>query len=337
MVAHDQLHNGHLRSLNVSSDLGQVADLIELCFQGALDDDGYDYITYLRRMAQAADAYTWGFSGLQKMYNPLQGFVYIVDDKLIGNLSILPFRKTGELIYLIANVAVHPDFRRRGIARKLTAKALQFAQSHSADKVWLQVRDDNPSAQQLYLSMGFEERVRRSTWTYKPAETIAKQPNLIYPIHSSKKLNWEDQRSLMAEIYPQLIRWNLGFHEERFDPSWAASLERFIKGYVVKNLSIWDATGVIASFSYEKTELYSDNLWVSCTPEFDSVVFAQILYYLQARNYASKPFSINFPAGRSETLLRNLGFGKNHTLIWMEESKPIPTNLNSEDEQGMIE
>lgn len=337
MASPNQLYNGHLRSLNVSSDLGQVADLIELCFQGALDDDGNDYIAYLRKMAQAANSQTWNFSGLQKMYNPLQGFVYIVNDKLIGNLSILPFRKTGELIYLIANVAVHPEFRRSGIARKLTAKALKFAQEHSADAVWLQVRDDNPAAQQLYLSMGFEERIRRSTWTFKPLKTNVKQPDKIYQFHATKKMEWDSERKLLQKIYPDQIRWNLGFREERLDPSWTAWLKRFINGYLVKNLTIVDGKTEIAFFTYEKTSLYSDNLWVSCTPDKDEVVFPQILYFLQSKNYSHKPFTINFPAGRSESLLLNLGFVKNHTLIWMEESTSKQTNLITDNEKGKIE
>ncbi len=60
-------------------------------------------------------------------------------------------------IYLIANVAVRPEYRKRGIGRALTLAAMQHAKLHHADETWLHVRDDNPGAIGLYRSLGFED------------------------------------------------------------------------------------------------------------------------------------------------------------------------------------
>lgn len=53
------------------------------------------------------------------------GFVWEENGQIIGNLSLIPSTKGGRRVVVIANVAVHPDHRRRGIAHELTQRALQ--------------------------------------------------------------------------------------------------------------------------------------------------------------------------------------------------------------------
>lgn len=55
----------------------------------------------------------------------------------------------------IHNIAVHADFRRRGIARVLLGKVVQEAERQSITRVMLEVRKSNLPAQQLYDAMGF--------------------------------------------------------------------------------------------------------------------------------------------------------------------------------------
>ena len=55
----------------------------------------------------------------------------------------------------IHNIAVHVDYRRRGIARLLLNKVLAEARNQSAVRVMLEVRRSNWQAQKLYQSLGF--------------------------------------------------------------------------------------------------------------------------------------------------------------------------------------
>ncbi len=284
-----------------------------------MDDDGYDYIHYLRRMAKDIVSDYWGFSSFQERYAPMQGFVYTVDERVVGNLTIIPFRKSDQLIYLIANVAVHPDFRRGGIARMLTAKALEYVRSRSSYGAWLQVRDDNQPAQALYLSMGFKERVRRSTWMYKPKERTDIKIKHQFPIQGTKLRDWEEECALLNSVYPDLVRWNLGIKIDRFNPSFLATISRFFKGQMVSNQTMHKMMSDKAFFVFEKSSLFSDNLWVASQMNDDEHLFPLILDHLVNKLKTHKPFAFNFPAYRSEELLQDLGFIKNHTLIWMEE------------------
>jgi ribosomal-protein-alanine N-acetyltransferase len=55
----------------------------------------------------------------------------------------------------IHNIAVHVDFRRRGIARALLDKVASEARCQSALRVMLEVRKSNLPAQKLYEAAGF--------------------------------------------------------------------------------------------------------------------------------------------------------------------------------------
>jgi ribosomal-protein-alanine N-acetyltransferase len=55
----------------------------------------------------------------------------------------------------IHNIAVHTDFRRRGIARVLLRKVIGEATRQSITRVMLEVRKSNLPAQRLYETMGF--------------------------------------------------------------------------------------------------------------------------------------------------------------------------------------
>jgi [ribosomal protein S18]-alanine N-acetyltransferase len=55
----------------------------------------------------------------------------------------------------IHNIAVHIDYRRRGIARLLLSKVVSEAQRQSVIRVMLEVRRSNLAAQKLYECFGF--------------------------------------------------------------------------------------------------------------------------------------------------------------------------------------
>ena len=74
---------------------------------------------------------------------------------------------------LIANVATHPDHRRKGIARTLTEQVMQHARQRGVDALWLHVRADNPGAVQMYSDLGFVERAQPDNLAYEKANSSA--------------------------------------------------------------------------------------------------------------------------------------------------------------------
>jgi ribosomal-protein-alanine N-acetyltransferase len=61
----------------------------------------------------------------------------------------------------ILNLAVHPQQRRQGLARRLLDTAMTRARELGAQVAWLEVRPSNHPALNLYQSLGFKKVGRR--------------------------------------------------------------------------------------------------------------------------------------------------------------------------------
>jgi ribosomal-protein-alanine N-acetyltransferase len=70
----------------------------------------------------------------------------------------------------ILNLAVAPDSRRRGIARRLVLAGIKHAHAKGARRAFLEVRASNIAAQKLYSSLGFMGTFLRRDYYDSPVE-----------------------------------------------------------------------------------------------------------------------------------------------------------------------
>lgn len=70
----------------------------------------------------------------------------------------------------ITNVAVHPDFRRRGIAGRLIDRLAETARDEGIARIHLEVRASNRAAASLYESRGFCAVGTRPRFYSRPTE-----------------------------------------------------------------------------------------------------------------------------------------------------------------------
>ena len=64
----------------------------------------------------------------------------------------------------IATIATHPDYRRQGIASKLLRHTLLKSMDEGARTSFLEVRESNLAAQEMYLKFGYEKTGRRKRY-----------------------------------------------------------------------------------------------------------------------------------------------------------------------------
>jgi len=78
----------------------------------------------------------------------------------------------------IQTIAVIPEARRKGLGRELVTLLLAEATERGAREIFLEVRADNPHAQALYESLGFEEIAIRVGY-YQPDNVDAHVMKLV--------------------------------------------------------------------------------------------------------------------------------------------------------------
>jgi ribosomal protein S18 acetylase RimI-like enzyme len=309
----------HLRQLDVHRDLVATADLIELCFASTLDADGREYLRQIRRAAADPAYMRWLPGAYERVTTPLFGYVWEQDHRIVGNLSLIPIHKDSRWIYLIANVAVHPDYRRRGIAYQLTLRALEHIREHRVSHAWLQVRHDNLSAYELYRSTGFVERSRRTTWVnhFNPALPASGSVRVV----PRRSQDWERQRAWLDEVYPVEATWNLPFQPDRFNPNTWLRLLRWLNGDIQQHWSaVNSVTGqVLGVASWEPMRLVAEQVWIATSQENEDAAIRSLVPHLRQYLVArQRTVAINYPAGRAEPAFYDCGFIPQNTLIWME-------------------
>lgn len=90
----------------------------------------------------------------------------VSDGRLVGYIGFYRVLDEG----FVTNLAVHPDFRRKGVGRALLRRLISDCESLGVRTVSLEVRESNAPAIALYLSEGFVVDGRRPRFYSRPTE-----------------------------------------------------------------------------------------------------------------------------------------------------------------------
>ena len=131
-----------------------------------MNADHLDEVAELERICFSAP---WSRNMLaEELDNALSAFLVALDGdgKVVGYAGLQVILDEG----YITNVAVRPEWRRRGVAGKLLQVFLDFAQANKLAFLTLEVRESNYGAIALYGSRGFRSVGRRRNYYEHPRE-----------------------------------------------------------------------------------------------------------------------------------------------------------------------
>jgi ribosomal protein S18 acetylase RimI-like enzyme len=315
---------GHLRPFDVRRDLGPVADLVERCFADTLDAEGERYLQQMRSAANNPTFMRWAAAAAEWASIPLSGYVWEEAGKLVGNISLIPFNVLGQRFYLIANVAVHPNYRRQGIARSLTIQSIKHSRQRGAPATWLHVREGNVAAIDLYRSLGFVERARRTTWHSQPGAppaVLAPQINIV----SRSSQHWKNQQVWLRAAYPPEVTWHLQINFKSLRPGLVGALLRMVNSSPIRQWSAVRQGELLGVLTWQSNRGFADNLWLAAPtqprdPALSNEAISALLAYARQHLSPRKLLTLDYPAHQASEVIQPAGFREHQTLIWMSLS-----------------
>jgi ribosomal protein S18 acetylase RimI-like enzyme len=153
--------NEGIRPVDLGRDVPQILELLRLTFGESMDSDE----RHAFGEAAIRPDFLWRLDPAAARLG--SGFVWVSDGRIVGNVTLLSTRVYGR--FLVANVAVHPNYRRRGIALALMRAVEEAVQARKGRVILLQVVKDNAPAINLYQSIGYRSLGNMTTWSATPS------------------------------------------------------------------------------------------------------------------------------------------------------------------------
>ena len=144
---------GRLRKMGLG-EFDRLTTLIETAFAEDQAREGRNFRDEIRDLNKLLPLFRVMFAVAPSMENYFYTLVWDVDGRFASAVTISRQGSDAQRWY-IANVATHPDYRGRGLARTLVTAALDRIRTQGGRYAQLHVRADNEPAYRLYRSLGF--------------------------------------------------------------------------------------------------------------------------------------------------------------------------------------
>lgn len=319
--ANHQTYPG-LRPINLNTDIPQILKLLEVCFGASVHNiDGQRFYTGPATTNQQA-AFLWRLNPAASKL--ALGFVWEVNGRIVGNVTILTTKVPGR--YLVVNVAVHPDHRRKGIAHQLMRAVHRMVRTRNGQEILLQVVKTNTPAEELYETLNYTNLGSMTSW-YAPVSRLHQldataDGSLSPQIRELRRSEWQAAYQLdKAALAPEL-NWPEPLNFDAYQNGFLRKISNFVNG---RSMETWatthnnQLTGMATILSeWGKTHAASLRIHPEWRGQLERPLLAKLirrLYYLPRRNVR-----IDHPDddGFTSNLLREANFQPKRTLTHMQ-------------------
>jgi ribosomal protein S18 acetylase RimI-like enzyme len=251
--------NQRLRPINLRRDSRQIWELLDLVFGPTLDAEG-------RRILDSNLALSYSPNVMlqigQAAGGLVPGFVWEEESRIVGNISLLGAKTEGR--YLIANVAVHPSQRRRGIGRALVREVIKYIQGRHGRSLWLQVESTNESAQLLYERLGFAAMGNVTTWDLAngrlrqlwPGNTRQDKSSAPFAVRPLRRAEWRAAYNLDRAGLNPALNWPEPIERDAYKQGVWRWLGDFLNGRQWESWVMADDNGALVGMVTIGSEWY---------------------------------------------------------------------------------
>ena len=311
---------GFIRSYNPIKDADEVIQLIEESFNLKNDPESRSVINQMRFNAERLREGGWLFS--PGSVHP--GFVWVVDERIVGNISVIFFFEKLRQIALIANVAVQPEYQQMWFATLQTRHALRFIKQKRVSEVWLQVSSDNQTAQGLYAGLGFQSVRRLNNWIKEKRLSQGNWSNSLEMeslwMEPRRFSDWSTQKRWLEETYPCDTRWYSSVKFSLFSPLSFLNPLNWDEFDVLRHYALRQENSLLGLLRWQRGAISrSDNLWLALAKdEYEERNTRYLLSKFFDKEWSGRPLRVEYPEGRAEKAFENLGFRLARRLEWMK-------------------
>jgi ribosomal protein S18 acetylase RimI-like enzyme len=316
-----------LQPVDLGRHLGGIASLIELCFAAELDAGARGLIREMKWLSRAGPILRLMQLAFLSQQPWNQGYVWVEDGRVVGTVSTQR-AAARSATWLIANVAVHPDYRRRGIALALMRATLDMIRGqHGADAI-LQVDDDNLGAVTLYRDLGFQRVVTQTTWLRAAFSAPPPLERRDLYLRLREPGEWAQQYALAAQVRPEGVRWGSPLTPETFKPSALRQLGDYLAARLEEHWVVVEAPGgdpgaqprLTGSLTLNLNAPDGDRLTLLVHPQHQGQLERPLLVR-GLRRLGRRPWpariEYNTDDEAASAALRELGFQPRRVLRWM--------------------
>jgi hypothetical protein len=212
-------------------------------------------------------------------------------------------------------VAVHSEYRRKGIARSLVEACLERCRENHARELLLQVERENHAAQVLYASLGFKAITTRTKWVRPNSLGVQLETGGI-KVRGRHPLEWRQQYDMAQRLYPEGVWWPYRNRIEYFRPRELAAglgLSGSIHWVVAQEDQI-----VASLMARSGFELGAWRLVMMVEPQVRGLVEEALLAKAMPQLLPRRmPVVIEYEPGQADEVFSRAGFEAERTLTWM--------------------
>jgi ribosomal protein S18 acetylase RimI-like enzyme len=194
-----------IRPFDIGRDLRPVAELIADAFAHELDSRGNAALREMRIMSHVGGILKLLNRSTGEFDDVFGGFVWQEEGQVVGNVTVQRADRSGSR-WQIANVAVAPLYRGRGISRRLMTQALEHIRQNGGQWAVLQVYEKNTIARSLYERMGFEVVSGSVDLRLERTPRVAPAPRIpnLFPFSPNQ---WQPLYDLANLQYGTQVQW----------------------------------------------------------------------------------------------------------------------------------
>jgi ribosomal protein S18 acetylase RimI-like enzyme len=195
-----------IRPFDLRQDLDAMVDLIEIAFADDEARMGQSFRDELQSIRKVLPLLFILEHISDNFRHSMDGFVCEDQGRIVALVNILR-AGLNKKRWEIGNVATHPEYRGKGLARQLVNRAVEHARQYGAEICVLDVRDDNQPAYKLYESLGFlhyDSNIDLKLETLPQVQTLPLPDG--YSLRTMKYTEWQPRYALAMRETPASVQ-----------------------------------------------------------------------------------------------------------------------------------